>query len=690
MSDPTDTPPNSGTINTPELTKTLKVKRRAIKDAKQATGIINTLQNASRTRNIKNARIMAKYDAEKPFVQAELDAEGLGWKSNFTTKPLPRLIDKVAPRFVRAIEGVRYLTNAALPDETPGAAKKTETFRREVTKTIRARAGWKNFISDIAQENALFGYCAVAWLDEFHWMPKFYRQDEFFVPSGTKHDSSSAQLVAFRESFLIHEIFGLIEDVEAAKTAGWDVPAVVEAINNALPKDRRSDRAGWERVHEDLIREACVGVSHESGPLSITVWHILAQEVTGKVSHYIFLDGSENASTKAMETLFEREDQFDSMHQATRFYAFQHGNGKLHGSKGIGREIYSMAAMVDRARNEVADRLNLSGKLVIQCDEKALKRFKVSVVGPALLIGQGYNISERKIETSVEEFLQLDQFLTSLLDEMAGATTPKVFEGERVTKAQVDLFASREEESRDNIISRFLNQFADMMSTLQRRICDPDTDEEDAKQLQKKLLQVMSREEIDTLSKQPVAETVEDFTEIQRQAIVIAAAEAKGNPLYNQREMERRKLTAQLDEEFADAVLLPEEDPTETAEQTRLQQLELLLIGQQATDVPISPRDNDVVHLQILMPALEAAGTESAQNPGGVEVLNAMLAHAEKHFEQATNKGVNKELLAQVGTVLQQLRSQMEQLNAIAAQETQLQQTGQLPAPGAEAAQPPP
>lgn len=682
-------PDTTGTINIPDVSAKGKIKRRAISSPRQARNIITTFEAANRDRNVKNARIMAKYNSEKPFTQAALDQDGLGWKSNFTTKPLPMLVNKVAPRFVKAEQSIKYLTGAALPDTTPGAAAKTEAYRREITKTCRAWEGWTDLISEIAQENALFGYTSVAWLDEFHWKPKHFRQDEFFVPTGTKHLASTAQVITLREVFLINELFGLIEDNEAAAAAGWNIQNTVMAINSAMPENRRS-RSGfgdWGRIQEDLIRESSVGMALEAGALTVTVWHLLAQEVTGKISHYILTENTTKTSTSDgfsnepdtnnSEVLFEREDQFDSMQDAASFFSFEQANGKLHGSKGIGREIYSMAAMLDRARNEVVDRLNLAGKIIIQCGDKAAKKFKASIVGPALLIGQEYNIAERKIDGAVEPFLELDQFLTGLLDQMAGATTPKFFEGERVTKAQVDLYAAREEESKDNIIGRFLTQLARMMKTVSVRLCDPNTVEDDAKAMQKRLLQVMTREELNELASQPVAETIADYTGEERQRIVLIAQEARGNPLYNQREIERRKLASQINEEFADAVLLPDEDPTELAEQTRFQQLELLLLAGQGTQVPISPRDNHLIHLQTLLPAMESTAqtaadpdAETAQH--GIEVLHAMLDHANQHLQAAIATGTSKQDLAEITPLLTKMNAALAQATEQLKQQQQL------------------
>ncbi len=659
-----------GAVSLPDIDlATLRPRNRAIKDVSQAKNIITALEVNNRHRNIKNARIQAKINSEKPYTHEELKQDGLDWKSNFTTKPLVALVEKISPRFVSAIQGMKYLTNSKLPDDLPGAGLKTEAFRREVTSTCRARAGWQGFLAELTQENALFGYDCAGFLDEFRWFPKFFRQDEFFVPTVTKQHANQSQIVVLRERYLMHELFQLIEDRQAAEAAGWDIAQTVNAVNNALPEDRRRKWSNWERLYEDMIRESNVGISHEHGARVVTVWHLLATEVTGKVSHYIFEE-------KLFGLLYAREDKFPSMSEACAFFTFQQGNGTVHGSKGIGRELYALAAMLDRTRNEIVDRLNLSGKMIVQCDEKQIKKFRMSVVGNTILIGKGYDVLERKIEGAVEPFLQLDQFLAGILDQLAGATTPRVFEGERVTKAQVDFFAEREEETKDNIIGRFLNQFADMMTTIQRRICDPNTTDADAQDMQRRLLLVMSKDELEFLRNQRVAETVKDNTEMERQKIILVAQEGRGNPLYNQRELERRKITAQIDEEFANAVLLPEEDPTETAEQTRLQMMELQLLTNHATHVPVSPRDNHITHLQLLMNAMQTTAEQAKTDPHAVETLKAMLVHATDHVNQATQQAYPKDQLAEAASIVSKLTKAMPELEAHAQAQLQAQQTG--------------
>ena len=94
-------------LNSPEYNPKKKLPklppRRAIKDEAQAALVCTKLVNDAREANTKNRRIMAKYNAERPFVQQNLDNDGLGWKTNISTQPLAAMVDRISPRFERAI-----------------------------------------------------------------------------------------------------------------------------------------------------------------------------------------------------------------------------------------------------------------------------------------------------------------------------------------------------------------------------------------------------------------------------------------------------------------------------------------------------------------------------------------------------------------------------------------------------------
>jgi hypothetical protein len=661
-------------IQSPKLDSANKPTQRSIKDIGMARDVIKTVVMAGRNRSIVNSRILAKYNAERPYDAYKLEAEGLGWRSNFTTKPLPSMIEKVAPIFLSAVNNLKYFTNASLDPKWPNSVEKTEKFRKAITDTIRAWNGWQTFVEDVAFNNALFGHSVVAWLDEFSPWPKHFQQDESFMADGTKANPKWAQIAVLKEVYLPHELFEQIKDQESAKLAGWNLENTRDAINRASPmqvRDRLNVGGTLETWYQNALRELTIGASYMAGASIVVVYTLLAREVSGKVSHY-------RVAGPEMLEIFSRDDRFDSMEAATAFFSFQKGNGTLHGSKGIGRDIYELAGMIDRTRNEVVDRLIMSGKTMFQGDVRRLHTFKMSIIGNAVLVPTGWVPVETKVDGNVDAFLKLDAYFGQLVNQLIGSvSTPPADVGEGMrSPAAWNLLAQREEQGQDVRITRFMVQFCDFIQQMQIKLCDSDTIEPAAKVMQKDLLQIMTREELDELANHPVAGTVKDLTPIQRQLLVSIAGEKKGNPLYNQRQLELEDLTARVSPEFAERVLLPENDPTVTAEQDRQQQLEIMLLSH-GQPVPVSPRDNHLIHLNVMMPVLEQTGGQVMQGQLTTDVLEAMIAHVNDHYNAALSQGTRPKALAQVKELLDKAGEALAKLKQIDAQAAQLSQQHQ-------------
>lgn len=685
--------PEGAGINSPGLTtKSTKPKRRSISDVSHVFQIIGVLEQARRSQNEKNGRIQAKLNSERPYSEEELKSEGLGYKSNFSTKPLGTTAGKVSSRLTKSLQAARYLTSSELPDSIPDAKKKTELFRRSFTNLVRKWDGWYNFCNEVSAEDAIFGWATTAWLDEVSWKPVFFRQDRAFFPDGTKQTVDSAQVWAFNLFMFPHELADFISDREAADLAGWDIENTVESINNARPPSIPAANAAPYtdlRRYEDAMRESSVSLSLVGGAKQIRIWHLFATEIDGKVSHYIG-DGD------SKKLLFSKLDRFDSVKDCLAFMSYEQSQ-TLMGSKGIGREIYEIAGVVDRARNEVVDRLQLSGKIIVQGPQNQINKFRLTVIGNVIVIPEGFTITQNKIEASVEEFLALDQALTQLLDQIAGGVTPRKFEGERVTAKEVQLFQDREEEKRDDITTRFVTQAGcGFLSTMQRRAYSPDVQDADAKVEQEKLLKFMSRDELDQLREQPALRTVEDYSQHDAQTMVVLAQESRNDPLYDHKKMERRKLSSLFDAEMADDVLLPDNDPTVQAEQARTQLLEDQLLGL-GKPVPVSPRDNHEIHMAVLReefaPVAQAAGGGDAK---ALAVAPVWLKHWEDHLDLALQSGINKEALKpmiqeikdvakHVGELQAQAQAKAQQAQAAQAQLQASISTG-APAPAAGAA----
>lgn len=636
--------------------------------AEQVGMLVKNLVESSRERNIKNARISSKLDAERPHSKAELDSAGLGWKSNFTTRPLATITQRTYSRFPRAVNEAKYLTNAALPPRFPDSRRKTEFFRERITRFIRSEARWPEVVEGIAWENTVFGFAAGVWFDEETWLPKACRQDEIFVPAGTKQHAASCPVLVVKQDLLVHEAFELLTKAQAAedmrKTDSvdaaftWDVSRFAAAINDALPEDLRSLSTEDVRIIEDLRRQMSIANAFGTGRKLVTLYNVFAVEFGGRVSHYI--------TDSKHQLLFGWEDRFASMTEAASFFAFELGDRTLLGSKGVGRLAYTIASVQDRASNDVIDRFQLSGKVFLKAPEQRHRRFRMSVIGNAVLIDDNYEaIQNMKVDASVDEALGLDRFLQSKLDAVTGNVSPTQIEGERVTAAAVNLLASREGERADEYMGRFLKQFGTMCSEMIRRLCLVPTTDQRVLELRAELTERLNDEEIQYLATAPAMTTVSGWTPAERQSIVMACVEGRGNPVYDQVKLERAKISAQVNPDFAEDILMAENDPTMEAEQVRLQTLEN---GQltQGILVPVSPRDGHLFHLGAMADLLKGSVEEAAQNPGALPILKALMHHGLQHIEAGKQLGLSglepfEQALAGIQQAVQELQALEEQ-----------------------------
>ena len=664
-------------INSPDINpETLKNRTRSITDVDHVFRVIDNLQQARRFQNEKNGRIQGKINSERPYDDDTLKSEGLGYKSNFSTKPMSVAISKVASRLAKAIQAAKYLTSAQLSDSIPDAKQKTEMFREEITNCIRRWPGWYTFVHDVATEDSSFGWTTAAWFDNSTWHPEHFRQDRAFLPDATRQGVNSVQFGAFLQYIFPHALVEFIRDREAAEAAGWDINNTVESINNCrpptIPTPQSAPYTDFRR-YEDAIRESSATLSLLNGAKQIMLWHVLAVETTGKVSYYI-------ADGNSRKLLYKGEDRFENIRDALALISFEQANGNLMGSKGIGREIYEISNIIDRARNETVDRLQMSGKIIVSADESVIDRFKLSVIGNVAIVPNGFQIQQVKIESGIKEFMELDQLLTGLMDQVAGSVSPRQYDRERVTKAEVELTASREEEKRDDVTTRFVQLFANnIIGTIQRRICDPECTEPDAKSVREKLLNFMPKEELKMLSEQPALQTIEDYTQSDAQRMTLFADSKRQDPLFNQYKLQRRAASAAFNAEFADDVLLPENDPPEMAEQTRLQMLEDSLLGA-GKPVPISPRDNHEVHIEILKqgfaPVVEAA---AGLDPAAIQVGMTFLQHWSEHVNALVASGYDKGKLAPMVKELTDIGTQFGEFAAQAQHAQEQQEQGASP-----------
>lgn len=655
--------------------------KRALPDPKTGHAICDRMIQDNKERNYNNSEIIKKYNGAQPFRPEDLRDAGQDWRNNRSTGFMSNIVVRALPPYLAVWESGRYLTNSSLSSKDPEAEQKNIVFREAITKTIRSWSGWKNIAYLTVFENVLIGYTACAFPDKFDWRPLACRTDYAFFPDNCSQDAAFIPLWTLKHDYQIHELAEKIVDRELAESVGWNFDACVDAINGAQPKSRANVTSEGVREYQDLIRETSLASSYQVGVDVIETNQLFIQEPNKSVSHYIY-----NSKTK--DILYQHLDKFESMEECLSVFAVEIGNGKLHGSKGAGRILYNTHVSAEQARNLIADNLYLAGMLILEHDGNGSDDPAITVAHPVAVVGPGYKLNSTGFKVNTEAFFQLDRHMQAVAELQVGVFMPaqNLADDSRArSAAEVKYIASVEQQIRDGLLSRHAAQLYRLIHTMQKRICSQDNilsaltifnqeqqtgrrmadprleqfrallgqnalpmnnvvgvqNQEAVDCILEMLRQGLQADDIYELALCPPNEIADDPAN-NPQVLDGLRAIYMGHPNIRQTELITRDIASKVGYNVAQELIIPEEDNTITSEGTRQQLMELqtLLVGE---SLPVSPRDNDKVHMNVIIQKAKPVMQSLAQGGATEETLAALgnvMTHFDAHLNGARAKGM--------------------------------------------------
>ncbi len=668
---------------------TLKFTRRAINSIEEAYELAKRFEQFSKSRVVKSALIMRKFNDEPPYDSKKLEAAGESWRHNFSSGFMSSLVKRSLPQYMNLIKSLKYLTNSMLRDKSSQGEQKSEHFKRVTTETIRSWNDWPNLTSLVVLENVLFGYSFVGWKNKYDWRPQFFRQDELFLYDDVGQLPKEWPAYVIKNSFLIYELAKYLATPEESKANGWNLENLAKAINSAQPPTNSTTTDS--RRYEDLVRESSVGKSFQNGAKVIETYEVFSQEVSGRVSYYMV-----NARTgDELRTVL---DMFDSMEECVSCFALE--AGKLQGSKGAGRLLYNIHIAADRARNMACDNFYLSGMVWVKKTSKATNRAGLIANHPFALIPENYEIVEVDLKADYQSFLQLDRHLSTMAELLIGAFMPSQLvtgENSKRTAAETNYIASIETQIKDGLLERFFNQLMDMVFVMQKRLYsaeniaearnmifvekqnpgtrvlstvfaalknifmstftskgvvareEPKIGDREAVLSCKELLELgLSEQDILTLANTHPRDKAQDVSQ-QRTAMIDAiVAKYIGNPQVDQIELMKMDISSKLGSDVAERLALDDKDDALEAFQTWRQIVEITSIFAGET-VPVLLSDDDLVHLKVMTEKGQKIFenlTPQMLTPETLPVIKSYSIHYDNHLNNALSKGISKEELA--------------------------------------------
>lgn len=692
---------NEQTINK----DTLQV-RRTFKNAEQAHSAYRRLKQQNVERNKKNQMIQKKLNLEPPYSNKKLESMGQNWRSNRPTGFISTMVSRIQPPFRQVIETAQTLTYTKYPIESVDSENKTKIFQEEITKCIRAWKGFDDLVAQIVHENTTFGYCGACWDDMRDWKPEFLRQDYTFFSIETPQVADMTPIWARKRRYQIAELLPILESPELSAAAGWHINNLVESINNAIPAGRTLDADDDARRYEDWIREGSYGASYENDAKYVELGEILVKEPTGKISRFLFDD-------KSGKEICTQIDRYNRMSDCLSLFSVEIGSGNLMSSRGAGRDLYNTHVAIEKARNLVVDNTYLKGLLLIKKGPNAKTGVPPLVVNhPVAIVSEGYEVIPQSLPADTDDFLKLDQFVSGLAEVQVGTFLPSAgvsTQGQSKTASEVNRVAAIENQLRQGILMRFARQFSLMVERMQRGICHPehikaaaelkglldiarqhipeatwarkeivDAFDKSSLPLPSFLipfevpphldedaigccLAMMERNlppsEILLLAYSSANQLLQDSTPQDNLLLDSLIQRYAGNPNINQDELIKLDWTRKMGNTIANAVIMPK-DHVEAMEieavRQQILELQSIFAGE---DVPVSPRDNDLAHLNTMVQKLIPLVSNTPQGglpPEAIAPLQKAMQHYAGHISAAEAKGAPKDQIAQLKKAYQE------------------------------------
>jgi hypothetical protein len=289
-------------------------------------------------------------------------------------------------------------------------------------------------------------------------------------------------------------------------------------------------------------------------------------------------------------------------------------------------------------RCDSIDNIRLTNKVKIQVpDAKNVNDVKQVVNDQFVIVSGGqFAGNAAGLTSDVEGYELLDQKLSMLAQQKIGAFIPPIpVQPSDIKAAQINAAMSKEKELQEALLENWLIQFAEVVKTITKRLCNPESPDPVARATIAKLMEKLTPEEIMMLVNQFPVKSVIDFTEFKAQQRGQFAFSVVNNPLFRQSAVARIMAEGAGDETFVNAIVVPEGDQTDQMAAQSKQTIENTTLLATGKPLPVLPTDNDWVHMQTLEPELGTVLTNPEFDPARAKVA---LQHYGAHWSQGVNK----------------------------------------------------
>lgn len=442
----------------------------------EAYQIWTNLWQADTDRSKRRTLAKGLVDGNPPFAPADLAAAGQSYRCNVNFGQ--------ARSYLENASGALYdLFNEAPTYATVMSNKGTEDDQIKYSRSITEHFDWLmryeprfDYNMQVSQnETIMYSTGPMAFNDELDWVPRAVLAGSMKVPEGAKSDTNYWELCTVEVEYNADELWRKIVNEGAAKTAGWNVSAVKQAIMNASPYYAQGGLyRNWE-WHQQQLKNGSFYYSDTSKVIGVV--HIFFQEFSedgnqaGKISQ-VTINRDQAAQNGGNVFLYQKIGRYDSWNQCIHPMYYDRGGGGFHHSvTGLGVKMYPALAFINRLRCANADKAFAPKVAFKPSTATNADEFSLEVHGDYMILNEGYEPVQMPVGSYLEDGVAFDRFIGNELNANLGQYRQSKMKegGNPVTAEQVKYEASNEARLAKTQLNRYYTQLDGLYAEMFRR-----------------------------------------------------------------------------------------------------------------------------------------------------------------------------------------------------------------------------
>lgn len=433
-----------------------------VQDASSLRGVARRLIIDDEPRSRERAITRGLLQGNPPYNPARRKAAGQQWMANLNFLEGEASIDSARVPYYQIFSGVKEYVMCRTKwgrDEQ----ERTEASAKIAKHLQKLFKGWPEFdwhIQNMTAEMLRWGYAPLVYdPDPTKWKFKSVESRCVMVPKDTASlvDDRLVTLLLI-ESFTISELWDKIRDEKAAQDAGWNVPAVKRAIQQAGASTGNAQTpwtaTPWEEWEVRLKNNDLYWTTNGQ---VIYTYRALVQEFRKegiKISQFIvtqnpvydnFTVGRGTLETESDDAgfLFRHIDRYDSYSEAIIMFFQNTGYGTWHSVRGMAMKGFKHWDASNRLKCKALDAAFQRCAIVLQTDTmEAQDNLQLMVFSDRTILPRGTKVAQTGFAGDTEGVMAVDRMLTNHLANNLGVYNQRTLtrddgRGEMPTATQV-------------------------------------------------------------------------------------------------------------------------------------------------------------------------------------------------------------------------------------------------------------